>query len=111
MPEQLGEVPNIVSLNSIQPWTAEHIVDMPVPKVVEEHVEITKVSSQNRVQQRSEEQSVVRERISECEVEQVVDVSAGQMAEVLLYHVDTIESVEFRKKFFSGCTPTGTLFP
>ena len=45
---------------------------MPVPKVVEEHVEITKVSSQNRVQQRFEEQSVGRERILERRVEQVV---------------------------------------
>ena len=48
----------MVSQDIIQPWTAEQIVDMPVPKVVEEHVEITKVSSRNRAEQRFEEQSV-----------------------------------------------------
>ena len=54
---------------------------MPVPTVVEEHVEISKVSSLNSVQQRFEEHCVGRERISEHEVEEVVDVPAGQMAE------------------------------
>ena len=58
------------------------IVDMPVPKVVEEHVEIAKVSSRDRFQQRFEEQSVGQERISGRIVEQVVDVPAGHVAEV-----------------------------
>ena len=68
MMEQLREVLKMVSRDRIQPWTAEQIVDMPVLEVVEEHVEITKVSPQNR------------ERISECSDEQGVDVTAGQMA-------------------------------
>ena len=33
MVEPLGQVPNIVFPNRIQQWTAEQIVDMPVPKV------------------------------------------------------------------------------
>ena len=59
VPEQLEEVPNMVSPDRIQAWTAEQIVDMSVPKVVEEHVGITKVSSR-RGQQRFEEQCVGR---------------------------------------------------
>ena len=42
----------MVSHDRIQERTTEQIVDMPFPKVVEEHVEITEVSSLNRVQQR-----------------------------------------------------------
>ena len=107
MLEQLEEVPNMVSLNRIQPWTAEQIVDIPVRKV-EEHVEITKVSSRNRFQQRFEEQRVGRERISECRVEQFVDVAAGQM-EVPQYPGAWVSQSSFGS--FSGCTPTGTLLP
>ena len=50
-------VPNMVSPIRIQRRTARQIVDVPVPKVVKEHVEITKVFSQNRVQPRLEEQT------------------------------------------------------
>ena len=63
MLEQLEGVSNVVSPNRIQPWTAERIVDVPVLTVSEEHVDITKVSSQNRVQKRFKEQGVGRERI------------------------------------------------
>ena len=63
-----------------------------------EHVEIAKVSSQQRVQQAFAEQSVGRERISECGVAQVADVSAGQMVEVSQYPGDTVETVELRKR-------------
>ena len=53
----------MVSPNRIQPLTAERIVNVPVPMVSEEHVDITKVSSQNRVQNRFKEQGVGRECI------------------------------------------------
>ena len=69
----------MVSVVRIRPWTAEQIVDLLVPNLGAEHVEVTKVSSWKRVQQRFEEQSVSQERISECRVEQVVGVPAGQM--------------------------------
>ena len=81
MIKQLEKVPKMVSQNKIQRRTAEQIFDMPVPTVVEEHIGIAKVSSQNRVHQRFEEQSVGRERILKRRVEQIVDVPAGQMAE------------------------------
>ena len=77
---------------------------MPVPKVVEEHVEIAKFSLRDRVQQRLEEQSVGRERSSERGVEQVVDVPVEQMAEVSQYPGDTVEAVELRKMCFERYT-------
>ena len=70
--------------------------------MVEEHVEISKVSSKNSVQQRFEEQSVGR--ISERGVEQVVGVPAGRMAEVCRYPGGTVEA-----RSFTRCTPTGPL--
>ena len=85
MLEQLEEVPNM--------WTAEQIVDLPVPKVVEE------LSSRNTVQQPFQEQSVGQERISECGVEQVVPVPARQI-EVSQCLGDTGESLVFRRSFF-----------
>ena len=100
----------MVSRNRSQPWTAEQIVDKTVPSVLEEHVEITKVSSRNRGQQRFEEQSVSQKRISECRVEQVVDVPAGQMEQVSQYSGDTVKAVEFRKKFFGVNTDRDSLF-
>ena len=96
----------MVSPNRIQ-WSAERIVDMPVPKVLEGHVEMTNVSSRNRVQQRLEEQSVGRKRISECGVEQV-DVSAGQL-EVSQYPPETrVSQSSFGRSFFGMYTDRHT---
>ena len=89
--------------NRIQRWTAEQIVDMPVPEVVEEHVDIAKVSSQNRVPQLFQEQSAGQERISERRVEQTVDVPNKCRRRC----PETVEAVEFRKKFFDMYTDRG----
>ena len=69
-------------------------------------VEMAKVSSQNRVQQRFEEQSVGQERISERRVEQFVDGPAGHMAEVSQSPGETVEA-NFGRSSSKG-TPTGT---
>ena len=67
--------------------------------MLEEHHEVTEVSSQNRLQQRFLEQSVGRERISESRVEQVVDVSTWQMVEVSQHRGETVGTDECRKFF------------
>ena len=72
------EVSKMVSPHRIQPWTAERIVDVPVPMVSEEHVDITKVSSQNRVQKRFKEQGVDGERIRSVELKRLSMCQPGQ---------------------------------
>ena len=82
------------------------IVDMPVPKVVEEHVEIAKVSSRDRFQQRFEEQSVGQERISGRIVGQVVDVPSRACGGGLGVRETRSRRASFGRS--SSKTPTGT---
>ena len=70
--EQLEDVPKMMSQNRIQRRTAEQLVDMPVPKMVEEPV--FEVLSQDRVRQRFVEKNIeypVDESFSQCMEESV----------------------------------------
>ena len=52
MIEQFVDVPKIVSQDRTEQRTVEQISDIPVPQVVKELLEIFKVFSEDRVQQR-----------------------------------------------------------
>ena len=73
------KLPKTISEDGIQRRTAERIADIPVPQVVEGLVKVSKVSSQDRVQQRFGGQIVrtlgisLAEKIVEMTVTQVLE--------------------------------------
>jgi len=71
------------SKERVQQRTVEQVVDVPVPQVVEEVIEVAKVIPQERVQQRTVEQvvDVPVPQIVEEILEQVVDVPVPQVVE------------------------------
>ena len=84
--EEVFEMPNNVFLDRIQQRTFEQIVEMPIPQVAEEHVEVI-LAPQERIRQGTEEQIIdvlvrqVAAEIMEIAPEQSMDVSVLQAVE------------------------------
>ena len=91
---QEAKVPKIVSQNRIPQRTAEQVMDIPVPEVAEEVIEMFNVFSQDRVQQRRVEQ--ITETPAVSIVEEIMERTIEETINIPIPHVmeKTIEGVK-----------------
>ena len=94
VPEMVEQkLPETVSDDRIQQWTAEHIAVIPVPQDVKELMVVFRVFSQDRIQQRTVEQTIPATSLAEMIVEVPVIQTQGRTQQGVTTHVQHVVNV------------------